>query len=122
MPAFDRVAQEGLLFDRCYTPNAKCAPSRATLLTGRNSWQLKEAGNHGGFFPPEFKTFTEVMSTQGYHCGLTENGWAPGVALTASGAHRPLIGPSYDRHRLEPPTAEISTNDLRRQLWRFSRR
>ena len=25
-PAFDRVAREGLLFNRCYTPNAKCAP------------------------------------------------------------------------------------------------
>ena len=36
-PAFDRVAHEGLLFERAYTPNAKCAPSRACILTGRNS-------------------------------------------------------------------------------------
>ncbi|MGB1816982.1 MAG: sulfatase-like hydrolase/transferase, partial [Rubripirellula sp.] len=42
-PAFDRVAREGLLFNRCYTPNAKCAPSRACIVTGRNSWQLEEA-------------------------------------------------------------------------------
>ncbi len=28
-PAFDRIAKEGLLFKRAYTPNAKCAPSRA---------------------------------------------------------------------------------------------
>ena len=34
-PAFDRLAREGLLFDHAYTPNAKCAPSRATILTGR---------------------------------------------------------------------------------------
>ena len=26
-------------------------PSRACLLTGPNSWQLKEAGNHVPFFP-----------------------------------------------------------------------
>ena len=25
-PAFDRVAREGILFSRAYTPNAKCAP------------------------------------------------------------------------------------------------
>jgi len=25
-PGFDRVAREGLLFTRAYTPNAKCAP------------------------------------------------------------------------------------------------
>src|SRR5947209_5577067 len=36
-PGFDRVAREGVLFRRAYTPNAKCAPSRACLLTGRNS-------------------------------------------------------------------------------------
>src|SRR6185295_7844237 len=50
-PGFDRVAREGLLFARAYTPNAKCAPSRACLLTGRNSWQLKEAANHICYFP-----------------------------------------------------------------------
>ena len=54
-PNFDRVAKEGLLFNHAYTPNAKCAPSRACILTGRNSWQLKEAANHICYFPPEFK-------------------------------------------------------------------
>ncbi len=42
-PAFDKVASRGILFTRTYTPNAKCAPSRACILTGRNSWQLEEA-------------------------------------------------------------------------------
>ena len=42
-PAFDRVANHGILFTNAYTPNAKCAPSRASILTGRNSWQLAEA-------------------------------------------------------------------------------
>src|SRR5580765_1489458 len=59
-PAFDRVAKEGLLFTRAYTPNAKCAPSRACILTGRNSWQLKEAANHICYFPAEFKGWAEV--------------------------------------------------------------
>ena len=50
-PAFDRVARDGILFTHAYTPNAKCAPSRACLLTGRNSWQLKDACNHICLFP-----------------------------------------------------------------------
>ena len=55
-PAFDRVANEGILFTNCYTPNAKCAPSRSCILTGRNSWQLEEAANHWCYFPNKFKT------------------------------------------------------------------
>ncbi len=70
-PAFDRVAREGLLFMRAYTPNAKCAPSRACLLTGRNSWQLKEAANHFPFFPSEFKTYAEALGEHGYFVGST---------------------------------------------------
>ena len=50
-PGFDRVAKEGLLFTRAYTPNAKCSPSRSIIITGRNSWQLEEAANHIPFFP-----------------------------------------------------------------------
>ena len=45
-PAFDRVAREGLLFSNAYTPNAKCGPSRACILRGRNSWQLGPLANH----------------------------------------------------------------------------
>ena len=56
-PAFDRVAREGILFTNAYTPNAKCAPSRSCILTGRNSWQLEEAANHIPFFPAKFKTY-----------------------------------------------------------------
>ena len=61
-PAFDRVAQEGLLFNNAYTPNAKCGPSRAIVLTGRNSWQLEEAANHLAYFPAKFKSLPEALS------------------------------------------------------------
>ncbi|HAW29556.1 MAG TPA: heparan N-sulfatase, partial [Planctomycetaceae bacterium] len=92
-PGFDRVAREGLLFNNAYTPNAKCAPSRACILTGRNSWQLKEAGNHMAFFPPEFKTYVESLADNGYAVGKTAKGWAPGVAVDANGKRRDLAGP-----------------------------
>src|SRR4051794_2437107 len=39
-PAFDRVAREGALFSHAFTNNPKCSPCRASLLTGRNTWQL----------------------------------------------------------------------------------
>ncbi|MES2695912.1 MAG: sulfatase-like hydrolase/transferase, partial [Verrucomicrobiota bacterium] len=77
-PAFDRVAREGLLFMRAYTPNAKCAPSRASILTGRYSWQLEEAANHSPDFPAKFRTFMEALAAHGYATGWTGKGWSPG--------------------------------------------
>jgi arylsulfatase A-like enzyme len=110
-PGFDRVAREGLLFTRTYTPNAKCAPSRACLLTGRNSWQLGAAANHIPFFPPEYKTYVEALADHGYFVGKTAKGWAPGVALTADGQPRQLAGTPFEQRRLTPPTPAISNND-----------
>ena len=74
-PAFDRVATEGIRFSNAYTPNAKCAPSRACLLTGRNSWQLKEAANHWNNFSAEFRTYPETLEDFGYFTGFTGKGW-----------------------------------------------
>ena len=79
-PAFDRVAREGLYFTNAYTPNAKCAPSRAIILTGRNSWQLEAAANHWPFFPEKYQTFPEALANRGYFTGRTGKGWAPGIA------------------------------------------
>ncbi len=110
-PAFDRLVKDGLRFDNAYTPNSKCAPSRASILTGRNSWQLKEAGNHGGFFPLEFNTYPEVLAKQGYFVGMTGKGWAPGTALDAAGKPRPLTGRTFEGRTAPRPTTGISAND-----------
>jgi N-sulfoglucosamine sulfohydrolase len=110
-PGFDRVAREGLLFTRAYTPNAKCAPSRACILTGRNSWQLKEACNHIPHFPAEFKTYAEALGEHGYFVGKTAKGWAPGKAVDRNGRKRQLTGTPFDKQRIKPPTTGISGND-----------
>jgi len=110
-PAFDRVAKEGLLFTRAYTPNAKCAPSRACILTGRNSWQLKEAANHICYFPPEFKGWAEALAEHGWFVGHTQKGWGPGVANDANGRPRQMTGKPFNAKKLKPPTNGISNND-----------
>lgn len=110
-PAFDRVAEQGILFNRAYVPNPKCAPSRAIILTGRNSWQLEEAANHWAVFPQKFKVYTEVLAEHGYFVGSTGKKWAPGIAETANGEPRHLAGVPYDEHKTEPPTDRINNND-----------
>jgi len=110
-PHFDRVAKSGLLFTRAYTPNAKCAPSRACMLTGRNPWQLKAAANHWCFFPTEFKTWCEALGEQGWHVGHTNKGWAPGIALDAEGKPRQLTGKAWNQLKAKPPTKGINNTD-----------
>lgn len=110
-PSFDRIAQQGILFNRAFTPNAKCAPSRSCIVTGRNSWQLEAAANHWCYFPPKFKTYAEVLIENGYFVGHVQKGWAPGVVKTADGNRRELLGPAFNEHKIKPPTDFISDND-----------
>lgn len=110
-PSFDRVAKSGLLFHRAYTPNAKCAPSRATILTGRYSWQLEEAGNHMCIFPSKFGGYVERLAAAGYTAGYTGKGWGPGIANDAQGRRRAITGKSYSKRTAKPPAKAISRND-----------
>lgn len=118
-PSIDRVAKEGLLFMNAYTPNAKCAPSRSCILTGRNPWQLEEAANHAPFFPVKFTSYMEALSKNGYKVGFTGKGWAPGIAKDANGNDRMLTGPRYDQIKRAAPTKDISGVDYAANLEAF---
>jgi N-sulfoglucosamine sulfohydrolase len=109
-PSFDRIAAEGFLLTQAYTPNAKCAPSRAAILTGRNSWQLEAAANHIAFFPPRFGGFVEALAAGGYETAFTGKGWGPGIARHEDGSPRPLTGKRFSALEAEPPTTGISKN------------
>lgn len=118
-PAFDRVAENGILFLNAYTPNAKCAPSRSCILTGRNTWQLEEACNHSPFFPAKFKTYAEALGENDYWVGSVAKGWAPGEPGEINGKKRELTGPKFDSHKLTPPAKHISTNDYAKNFEAF---
>lgn len=118
-PAFDRVAENGILFTHAYTPNAKCAPSRACILTGRNSWQLEEACNHSPHFPAKFKTYAEALGENGYWVGSVAKGWAPGDPGEIDGKTRQLTGPKFDEYTTTPPTSGINKNDYARNFEAF---
>ncbi len=110
-PHFDRVARDGVLFENAYTPDAKCAPSRAAILTGRHPWQLGAGANHMAYFPARFKTYPEALSENGYFVGMTAKGWSPGIANDASGEPRQMAGTPFSAREAEPPTARISRTD-----------
>ena len=111
-PAFDRVAEDGILMNNFYTPNSKSAPSRACLLTGMFSWQLEDIGNHLACWPEgRFPTVFETLASNGYKTGFTGKGWAPGDSGKVDGKPRRLTGKPYQKRKLTPPTAKISDID-----------
>jgi len=87
-PNIDRLAKQGLVFDNVYTPTSKCAPSRASILTGRNPWQLEDAANHQPYFPAKFMAFSEALDKSGIACGSSGKTWGPGEAKLADGSPR----------------------------------
>ena len=118
-PAFDRVARDGILFNRAYTPNAKCAPSRAILLTGRYSWQLEEAANHMNRFPAKFGGFVEALEASGYFTGYTGKGWGPGIANDAEGRRHLDFHDGVKKMR-EEPDADFPLGGHRPTKWLYA--
>jgi arylsulfatase A-like enzyme len=109
-PAFDRLAREGVRFTNCFTSNPKCSPSRASILTGRNSWQLKEAVNHQSIFPNEFPVYPGILEKAGYWVGHTGKGWGPGDFQSTGWPHNPA-GRPFQEKTLKPPYTGISNRD-----------
>src|SRR5919106_3989109 len=67
-PALDRLATDGVLFESCYVPNPVCAPSRASLMTGR--WPRAHGLWANGVALPEHeRLFTQDLADAGYDCG-----------------------------------------------------
>ena len=87
-PNIDRLAKSGLVFDNAYTPTSKCAPSRASILTGRNPWQLEDAANHQPYFPAKFMAFSEAIAKAGIQTGGAGKTWGPGEAKLTDGSQR----------------------------------
>jgi arylsulfatase A-like enzyme len=114
-PAFDRVAKEGVLFHNCFTSNPKCSSCRASILTGRNTWQLEEAVNHFGVFPAKFPVYPDLLEQAGYLVGFTGKGWGPGD-YRAGGHRRNPAGDEYARRELDPPFQYMSSKDYGRNF------
>lgn len=102
-PAFDRVAESGVLFTNAISGSPGCAPSRATILTGRGHWQLEEAGTHASFFPRKLQVFPALLAAAGYHTGQTGKGAGPANFDDSGWEHNPAGPPFQDRQFAETP-------------------
>ena len=68
-PNIDRIAADGMIFDHAYVGNSICAPSRATLLTGKHSHLNGKFDNRGGFNHDQ-QQFQKILQKHGYQTAM----------------------------------------------------
>src|SRR3990170_1951951 len=68
-PNIDRIARMGMLFTNASVTNSICAPSRATLLTGKHSHLNGKVDNHFHFDSTNI-TFPQLLQRSGYQTAM----------------------------------------------------
>lgn len=68
-PNIDRIAKDGMLFNRAFVTNSICAPSRAVILTGKHS-HLNGQLTNGQRFDGEQQTFPKLLQNKGYQTAM----------------------------------------------------
>lgn len=68
-PNIDRIAKMGMLFTNASVTNSICAPSRATILTGKHSHINGKVDNHFPFDTTNV-TFPQILHANGYQTAM----------------------------------------------------
>jgi len=69
-PQLDRIAREGMRFDRCLVTNSICGPSRATILTGLYTHLNGFMNNSNCTFDGSQTTFPKLLHAAGYQTAM----------------------------------------------------
>ncbi len=69
-PNIDRLAKEGMIFQRAMVPNSICGPSRACVLTGKYSHANGFYDNNRGRFDGSQQTMPKLLHAAGYQTAV----------------------------------------------------
>ncbi len=69
-PNIDRLAREGMRFNRCLVPNSICGPCRAIVLTGKYSHINGFYNNSNSRFDGSQPTFPKMLRAAGYQTAI----------------------------------------------------
>lgn len=93
-PTFDRVAEEGVLFDHAFVSSPSCTPSRGAVVSGQDFWRLGPGANLWPPFPENIEVYPTLLAEEAdYTVAHARKGWGPGEIGDRS--HNPA-GPSVD--------------------------
>ncbi|MGB5818999.1 MAG: sulfatase-like hydrolase/transferase, partial [Saonia sp.] len=114
-PHMDRIAREGMLFRNSFVTNSICAPSRATMLTGKFSHINGKKDNIDTFNGSQ-TTFPKLLQTAGYetavigkwHLKSTPQGFDYYDILIGQGqSYQPKFVAGHDTPRVEGYVTDI---------------
>ncbi len=118
-PHIDRIANEGMRFDRCVVTNSICGPSRAVILTGKYS-HLNGFRQNGDNFDGAQTTFPKLLRAAGYqtaiygkwHLRSTPTGFDDWMVLPGQGAYYnpDFLLPGDGKTKIEGYTTDIITD------------
>ncbi len=101
-PNLDCLASQGVFFQRCFTPNPICTPSRACLYTGQDSWTNGVIFN-GKKIHKDSPLLPKLLADAGYETcfiGKWHNDGLPWTRGYTTGG-RCWIGGEFDHFRIE---------------------
>ncbi|MBI1357841.1 MAG: sulfatase-like hydrolase/transferase [Acidobacteria bacterium] len=106
-PNLDRLAAEGMRFDRAYTAAPQCAPSRISIFTGRSPVGIGVT-RFAQPARPDVPFFTDVLRANGYWAGL-------------DGRHQHLDGRISDAEHIQEALRQAGMRSLDQRFDHFVR-
>lgn len=118
-PNLDRIAANGMRFNRCMVGNSICGPSRATILTGKHSHMNGFMRNETNTFDGSQQTFPKLLRQAGYqtaiigkwHLKSDPTGFDHWEILPGQGVYyRPEFQTPVDTHEEQGYVTEVITD------------
>ena len=111
-PHIDKLASEGLVFNRAYVSQAICQPCRSELYTGLYPWRNGSAYNHSAS-KKGLESLPQLLRSLGYRVGISGK-----VHVRPKSVFPFKVVPGFDTDCVRNPTEPHSVKGIRKFMAR----